>query len=234
MNILDLPVEVRLQIYQGLIIHDRPYEDHPWGAHLIASWAYRFHRGVLAVNRQMHQEAMTIFYGMNQLRFYVNSKPRKTENSKAFSISLFAFRNSLCFQFIQYLSFDIYLSCSSINPIENCPDLYDHICKAQTTFEEICLIVNEVPELKAIEIAWTDEICFGRWEMKAMLLNPLGIFPSTCAFIIDEIEIPFLLCPTKEEFSEYVQGITGVVPTWKTSNYWNDPSCLLSKLTIQD
>jgi len=60
-----------------------------------------------------------------------------------------------------------------------------------------------VLDLKAIEIAWTDEICFGCWEMKAMLLDSLGIFPSTCAFIIDEIEITFLQCP-------YQRGVLGV------------------------
>lgn len=187
-GILALPVEVRLQIYQELIIYDRPYRDHPWGGHLLASWAYRFHRGILGVNSQINQEAMGIFYGMNQLRFYINTCPPRKENIEASMSALKAFQESLSFQFVQRLSFDIYLSCKMNRTyFARTGQVLENITKAQVMFDELCLILAKAPKLREIEIAWNDDIAYGHWELKRLLLRPLGRLPTTCTFKVDVV-----------------------------------------------
>ncbi len=229
-GILALPIEVRLQIYQELVIYDRPYEDHPWGGHLLASWAYRFYPAILGVNRQINQEAMEIFYGMNQLRFYINLRAPRRRNVEASSRTLKGFQNSLCFHFIQYLSFDMYLSCNMRRTYITCPkELLRNIKRAQARFDQICLVLTGAPKLRDVEIAWNDDLPFGDFDPKRLLLHPLGRLPTTCTFKVDQIEIDFLDSPTHETFFDYLQEITGVLPTWKTTNYWNDPSCPLAR-----
>ena len=231
-NILDLPVELRLQIYKELVLRKRPYKNHPWGAHLLASWAYRFRAAILGVSRQINQEAMKIFYGMNQLRFYVNSNPRRAQNLKESLKSLKAFRKSLCFSYIQQLSFDMYLSDSSIHPIEHFWELLEHLDRARVMFDKLCSVLSGAPNLRVIEIAWIDGIRFGQWSSKRSLLQPLGRFSTSCAFKIDEIEICFQESPSEKSFMDYLQEITGVAPTRKASASSKDPSCLLKELTI--
>ena len=187
-RILTLPVEVRLQIYQDLIIYDRPYKDHPWGGHLLASWAYRFHRGILGVNKQINQEAMGIFYGMNQLRFYINTRPSRKENAQASMSTLKAFQNSLCFQFVQRLSFDMHLSCKMNRTyFGRTGQVLENITKAQVMFDKLCLVLAKAPRLREIEIAWNDDIPYGHWELKRLLLRPLGRLPANCAIKVDVV-----------------------------------------------
>lgn len=67
-GILHLRVELCLQIHQELVNHDRPYKVHPWMAIFLPCGLTGVTvESILGVDRQINQEAMGLFYGMNQL-----------------------------------------------------------------------------------------------------------------------------------------------------------------------
>ena len=63
---LNLPAEVRLQIYEGLIIPGsrRPHYDGYCVTNSLTA-AYGFHTAMLTVNKQTNREALTVFYERN-------------------------------------------------------------------------------------------------------------------------------------------------------------------------
>ena len=174
---------------------------------------------------------MEIFYGMNQLRFYIKSKPRRAQYLNESLNTLKAFQKSLCFPFIQRLSFDMYLSDSNVHPIEDFWELLEHLNRARAMFVKICSVLSGTPNLKVTEIAWINGIRFGQWSSKRLFLQTLGRFPTTCAFNIDEIDMGFQEFSPEKMFMDCLREVTGVVPR-KSSNYSYDPSCLLNKLTF--
>ena len=179
---LDLPVEIRLEIYR-MLNTGRSY-NRTLGRQLTCSVAERFNSNLFAVNKQISGEAEMIFYGENIFhpRFYVQG------NHQASSSALDDLQTLRISHRIPYIrKCGLYSSSHKESPI-NRSSLSPKSLSSCTTCKEdflsriqkTCSILSEVPALEEVEFFFDNQLGKGTFDNPMLCIAPLVLLPPHC------------------------------------------------------
>lgn len=209
---LNLPVEIRLQIYTYLIIPKDPTSGlNPWGCYFSVEPPFRFHTEILRVSRQVNQEAKKVLYSDLKYpwRINVNSTTNKGMSGKVL--------NALDLLPCMMTSTNVQLNFYFFAPVKGTEPSHT----AQETWsgiDYICRALSAVPIARNIGIFWWDAQENAEWETKRICLNPLAMFSANCSFRLtggglqDNFYKNFKR--DRRECFDYLEKVTGRVVEW--------------------
>ena len=217
-NLLNLPLEIRLQIYAELEL--RQPQPISLGQHFAAEPAYRFPPHILRVSRQISHEALMVLAPTSKRPWKITviaypdaklSPPNLLPHGLARSA---------------YIQFDFQFPCESdflSEPLKPWSDLsemgqltelcliHTACCKAslrvQRGIDKICRRLAEVPIKRDIKICWSDSSLIKKAVKVETVLLPFSIFWSLGTFRFGKVT-----GEQEEELASYIKVITARNP----------------------
>ena len=185
LDFLDLPIEIRLEVYRHLIKPETrycPFDNVP-----VQFAGFGFHPTILRTNKRINGEASVVFYGENTWHlivgydfnlFRVVPGPDNLQSSSFFPrMRNFHLRFSLHgYVLDEYPSFSLENYCAALR-----------IHAANT-----CQVLAKAPHLRSVEISWVDSTDEGSWEEKRGVLKPLEALPRSCSYRICGIDSKYV------------------------------------------
>ena len=208
---LDLPVEVRLRIYEELIVPGsrKPHYNGYRVTHCLTA-AYGFQRAILAVNKQTNREALEVFYGSNTWNITILERLGDHRGRSRTKIlpPLLPFEEFQNREHIQKVRLLVHL-CPGQNPNENLKLIYndtDNLAKLPSEASWICRILAEHTNVKSATFVWNDPHAVSDHSMLMRTLRSVRKLPKTCEARV-EGNIRGGLLPA--DFTQYLQSRLG-------------------------
>ena len=219
-NLLNLPLEIRLQIYAELEL--RQPQPISFGQHFAAEPAYRFPPHILRVSRQVSHEALMVLAPTSERPWKITviaypdaelSLPNPLPHGLARSA---------------YIQFDFQFPCESDFLLESLKPWSDQSemgrtlqysliqaprCKAslrvQRGIDKICRRLAEVPIKRNIKICWSDSSLIRKSVDVKTVLRPFSLFWSLGTFRFGKVT-----GEQEEELASYIKVITARNPKY--------------------
>ena len=219
-NFLNLPLEIRLQIYAELEL--RQPQPISLGQHFAAEPAYRFPPHILRVSRQVSHEALMVLAPTSE-------RPWKI-TAIAYSDAKLSLPNALPHGLARsaYIQFDFEFPCESNSVfklleswsnlrqmdqlIQSCliwTDRRKASGRVQHGIDEICQRLAEVPVKRNIKICWSDRSLITKSVDAETFLRPFSRFWSLGTFRFGKV-----MGAEEEELARYIKVITARNPKY--------------------
>ena len=215
--LLDLPVELRLRIFDELFYEYRTF--------FVNRRTY-FTPAALKVNRQLRHEGQQIYYGHLTWQTYIQSYggPQAATHSSVISTlrnldrdnDLWRIRN-VRLTYIIRSEFRFAFTSLTQESKRNRGEKSEEI-------DVLCELLSRAPALRNVEIKWNDHCPGAEWSTKRQaLLEPLAALSNCSAIVIirptDEPLVPkpgaTMMQLPDAELTKCIKEITGIQPTWR-------------------
>ena len=181
---LDLPVKVRLRIYEGLVLSGRKphYDGYRVTNNLTA--AYGFQTAILTVNKQTNREALKVFYEHNTWSFTILERLGEHRGRSKTQIlpPLLPFEEFQNRQHIRKVRLLVHI-CPGQNPNKNPEFTYndtDNLAKLPAEAYRMCRILAEHTKVKSVTFVWNDPHAVSNDDMLMRTLRSVRKLPKTC------------------------------------------------------
>ena len=218
---LDLPVEIRLQIYRELQLPQPRVIS--WGRSFAVEPPCNYPRKILEISRQVSQEARMAYSAMSKRPWKINviasadaklslldGLPDGLAQSThiQFSIEYPRERDNLAIH--PHLS---YFPCGHFQAQRRVIGLLQAIRQVSCDINEICRRLAEIQVKRDIEISWSD---FGEVRERAAkktVLHPFSRLRKSCSFRLGKVS--GWQDDSRQELASYLELVTGPVPILK-------------------
>ncbi|MCJ1364110.1 hypothetical protein MMC16_003219 [Acarospora aff. strigata] len=177
---LDLPIELRYEIYRKLKNNDPRH--HPFEGLAITSAAYGFPSPILRVNKQLLTEAKRVFYGENIWDVLIGYNFNYFRPDPG----LEALRQSPHLPHMRRFRLTYVLDGALLKEYPSF-GLERYCYQIRVNATKICRVLLQAPALQLLELSWIDTVEYGGWDRKQLLLEPLSLLKDVCVTRVGDV-----------------------------------------------
>ncbi|KAF6239798.1 hypothetical protein HO173_002344 [Letharia columbiana] len=217
LTLLDLPIEIRFQIYRELELGRR--EPISLGKQFAALAAYDYPPQLLQISHQVCQEARMAFSATSKRPWKINVIASIDAKLSLPDVLPDGLAQSAHIQFNFEFPHErgpvglVYIGFGKFRPVQSQPrreTLFQAVHRVERGIDEICRRLAEVPVKRDMEICWSDAGDVAEWETKKTVLQPFSRLRKSCSFRLGKVLVWEGV--SRQELASYLKSVTTRVP----------------------